>query len=120
MVGGAQGLHHERLFEATYPEQEGQLHYLLSKLSPRWNVTALHFRKTGKQRGGGDCSWATRSGRVSAMAWSKCWARVKDGDQLVGLHKVVCVVTRVLVQVVQGTNTHPTAAQPLLHHCCSS
>ena len=49
MVGGAQGLHHERLFEAMYPEQEGQLHYLLSKLSPRWNVTALHFRKTGRQ-----------------------------------------------------------------------
>ncbi|GAB4818367.1 hypothetical protein N2152v2_005413 [Parachlorella kessleri] len=49
MVGGAQSLHHEHLFEATYPEQQGQLHYLLSKLSPRWNITALHFRKTGNR-----------------------------------------------------------------------
>lgn len=47
MVGGAYSIPNERLFEVTYPERVGMLYTLLSALSPRWNVTCLHFRKTG-------------------------------------------------------------------------
>lgn len=54
LVGGAQGLPNERLFEAVYPERVGQLHRLLQQLSPRWNITLLHFRKTGAAAGVGE------------------------------------------------------------------
>jgi threonine dehydratase len=40
----------ERLFQVTYPERKGMLRALLAPLSPRWNVTLLHFRKTGSRQ----------------------------------------------------------------------
>lgn len=32
-----------------YPEHVGMLHRLLCPLSPRWDITLLHFRKTGNR-----------------------------------------------------------------------
>lgn len=35
--------------QVDYPEHVGMLHRLLSPLSPRWDITLLHFRKTGNR-----------------------------------------------------------------------
>jgi threonine dehydratase len=32
-----------------YPELCGMLHKLLTPISPRWDITLLHFRKTGQR-----------------------------------------------------------------------
>ena len=37
------------LLQVDYPERHGQLLRLLSPLSPRWDITLLHFRKTGNR-----------------------------------------------------------------------
>jgi threonine dehydratase len=39
----------ERIFKVDYREQVGMLRKLLTPLSPRWDVTLLHFRKTGNR-----------------------------------------------------------------------
>ncbi|KAI7838609.1 hypothetical protein COHA_007616 [Chlorella ohadii] len=55
MVGGpalqADGtpVQDERIFKVDYREQVGMLRKLLTPLSPRWDVTLLHFRKTGNR-----------------------------------------------------------------------
>ncbi|KAL4440476.1 hypothetical protein ABPG75_003477 [Micractinium tetrahymenae] len=48
LVDGA-GMVDERIFKVDYPEHVGMLHRLLSPLSPRWDITLLHFRKTGNR-----------------------------------------------------------------------
>lgn len=35
--------------QVDYPEHVGMLHRLLCPLSPRWDITLLHFRKTGNR-----------------------------------------------------------------------
>ena len=37
------------LCQVDYPERVGMLHRLLTPLSPRWDITLLHFRKTGNR-----------------------------------------------------------------------
>ena len=35
--------------QVDYPELRGMLHKLLTPISPRWDITLLHFRKTGQR-----------------------------------------------------------------------
>lgn len=35
--------------QVDYPETAGMLHKLLAPISPRWDITLLHFRKTGQR-----------------------------------------------------------------------
>jgi threonine dehydratase len=39
----------ERIFVVEYPELRGMLAKLLTPISPRWDITLLHFRKTGQR-----------------------------------------------------------------------
>ncbi|KAI8466923.1 MAG: tryptophan synthase beta subunit-like PLP-dependent enzyme [Monoraphidium minutum] len=54
MVGGPAVLEggemqDEVIFQVDYPELRGMLHKLLTPISPRWDITLLHFRKTGQR-----------------------------------------------------------------------
>lgn len=40
----------EKLYSVSIPERRGAIRQLLRALSPVWNITLLHYRKTGKQR----------------------------------------------------------------------
>lgn len=48
LEGGAE-VPDERIFKVEYPELRGMLHKLLTPISPRWDLTLLHFRKTGQR-----------------------------------------------------------------------
>lgn len=37
------------IFKVEYPELRGMLHRLLSPISPKYDITLLHFRKTGQR-----------------------------------------------------------------------
>lgn len=39
----------EVIFQVDYPELTGMLQKLLTPISPRWDITLLHFRKTGQR-----------------------------------------------------------------------
>ncbi|EFN54022.1 hypothetical protein CHLNCDRAFT_25383 [Chlorella variabilis] len=39
----------EVIFKVEYPELRGMLHRLLSPISPKYDITLLHFRKTGQR-----------------------------------------------------------------------
>ena len=45
---GSQEMPDEKLYSVSIPERRGALKQLLRALSPAWNVTLLHYRKTGK------------------------------------------------------------------------
>ena len=42
-------LPHERIFQITFPEKQGALHAFLRAISPTWNVTLFHYRKSGNR-----------------------------------------------------------------------
>lgn len=57
LVGGrARGpegeLPNEHIFQVDFPERPGALRKFLGPLSPRWNVTLFHYRRTGNQASG--------------------------------------------------------------------
>ncbi|CAG9462070.1 unnamed protein product [Pedinophyceae sp. YPF-701] len=50
LVGGRAGaVRNERLFVVEFPERPGALKIFLRPFSPRWNVTAFHYRRSGNQ-----------------------------------------------------------------------
>jgi len=50
LVGGsAKGLTNEHMFIVEFPEKPGALGKFLNRLSPKWNVSAFHYRRSGNQ-----------------------------------------------------------------------
>lgn len=39
----------ERIFQITFPEKQGSLRSFLKAISPTWNVTLFHYRKSGNR-----------------------------------------------------------------------
>lgn len=39
----------ERIYQITFPEKQGALHAFLRVVSPTWNVTLFHYRKSGNR-----------------------------------------------------------------------
>jgi threonine dehydratase len=56
LVGGraraTEPLADERIFQVDFPERPGALRRFLPAVSPRWNVTLFHYRRTGNRSSG--------------------------------------------------------------------
>ncbi|CAI5989758.1 unnamed protein product [Closterium sp. NIES-65] len=48
LVGGRSSLPNEILFRFVFPERPGALVKFLDPISPRWNITLFHYRRTGE------------------------------------------------------------------------
>ncbi|CAI5494939.1 unnamed protein product [Closterium sp. Naga37s-1] len=48
LVGGRSSLPNEILFRFVFPERPGALVKFLDQISPRWNITLFHYRRTGE------------------------------------------------------------------------
>ncbi|KAL6777354.1 hypothetical protein ACKKBF_B21200 [Auxenochlorella protothecoides x Auxenochlorella symbiontica] len=51
-IEGGRQLVHERIFQVDFPEVPGALYRFLRRLSPIWNITLFHYRRTGRQSSG--------------------------------------------------------------------
>lgn len=58
LVGGRargrdeQGIPDERIFQVDFPERVGALRTFLKALSPNWNISLFHYRRTGNRSSG--------------------------------------------------------------------
>jgi len=50
--GDEQGLPNERIFQVDFPERVGALRTFLKALSPNWNISLFHYRRTGNRSSG--------------------------------------------------------------------